>query len=80
METKGFFQFKILIKCMSLLALSASFKYLCFESTAIINILIILMWGGGGGRQYTSESDVHRRQILTYKDGPRDGRVYIVQK
>ena len=29
----------------------------------------------GGDRLYTSESDVHRRQILTYKDGPRDERV-----
>ena len=24
-----------------------------------------------GDRLYTSESDVNRRQILTYKDGPR---------
>ena len=28
-------------------------------------------------RLYTSESDVHRRQILTYKDGPRAGKVYV---
>ena len=27
-------------------------------------------------RLYTSESDVYRRQILTYKDGPRAKRVY----
>ena len=27
------------------------------------------------GRLYTSESDVYRRQILTYKDGPRTARV-----
>ena len=26
-------------------------------------------------RLYTSESDVYRRQILTYKDGPRTERV-----
>ena len=25
-----------------------------------------------GDRLYTSESDVYRRQILTYKDGPRN--------
>ena len=30
-----------------------------------------------GGRLYTSESDVHRRQILTYKDGPRTERIQI---
>ena len=28
-----------------------------------------------GNRLYTSESDVCRRQILTYKDGPRTERV-----
>ena len=28
-----------------------------------------------GDRLYTSESDVYRRQILTYKDGPRAERV-----
>ena len=28
-----------------------------------------------GDRLYTSESDVYRRQILTYKDGPRTERV-----
>ena len=26
-------------------------------------------------RLYTSESDVYRRQILTYKDGPRTKRI-----
>ena len=28
-----------------------------------------------GDRLYTSESDVYRRQILSYKDGPRAERV-----
>ena len=28
-----------------------------------------------GDRLYTSESDVYRRQIMTYKDGPRAERV-----
>ena len=28
-------------------------------------------------RLYTSESDVYRRQILTYKDGPRTGRAKL---
>ena len=27
-----------------------------------------------GDRLYTSESDVYRRQIMTYKDGPRAER------
>ena len=30
-----------------------------------------------GDRPYTSESDVCRRQILTYKDGPRTERTKI---
>ena len=30
-----------------------------------------------GNRLYTSESDVCRRQILTYKDGPRTERIKI---
>ena len=28
-----------------------------------------------GDRLYTSESDAYRRQMLTYKDGPRTERV-----
>ena len=55
---------------MSQLALSASFEYLCYGSTAIIDILILkyLIF-------YTSESDVYRRQILMYKYGSRIERV-----
>ena len=30
-----------------------------------------------GDRLYTSESDVCRRQILAYKDGPRTERINI---
>ena len=30
-----------------------------------------------GDRLYTSESDVYRRQILTYTDGPRAGRINL---
>ena len=37
---------------------------------AIIIVLISVR-----GRIYTSESDVYRRQILTYKDSPRAERV-----
>ena len=58
---------------MAYLALSDSFEYLCGGSTAIINICILSV----RGQLYTSESDVCRRQILTYKDGPRTERVNI---
>ena len=48
-------------------ALSALFeyRYLCYEPTAIIHYVIISV------HLQTSEYDVYRRQILTYKDGPR---------
>ena len=46
--------------------LSASFEYAHY-----INILLFRC----GYSLYTSESDVCRRQILTYKDGPRAERV-----
>ena len=48
---------------MSYSALSASFEYLCYGSTTIINILI----------NYSGRIDF-RCQILTYKDGPRAER------
>ena len=38
----------------------------------LIRYILIL---SEGGRLYTSESDVYRRQILTYKYGPRAARV-----
>ena len=50
---------------MSQLALSAYFEYLCYRSTVNRNILFFQC----EDRLYTSESDVYRRQILTYKDG-----------
>ena len=56
---------------MSWLALSASLKYLCYGSTAIRKILLFQR----EDRLYTSQSDVYRRQILTYKDGLRAERV-----
>ena len=40
METNWFFQFKIIINVL-FIALSPSFKYLCYWSTAIINIFIL---------------------------------------
>ena len=43
METKGFFQFEIIVS--SQLALSGSFEYLCYWSTTIINILILSVLG-----------------------------------
>ena len=42
-------------------------------STAIGYVLILSV----RGRLYTSEYDVYRRQILTYKDGPRTERVKL---
>ena len=50
---------------MTYLALSASFEYLCYESTAIINICFHL----------GPSLSVFIRQNLTYKDGPRTERV-----
>ena len=55
---------------MSSLALSDSFEYLCYGSTAIINLLILSVLG-----PHLSESDVCRRQILTYNYIPRTERV-----
>ena len=43
METKGFVQLEIII--IILLALSDSLKYLCYESTVIIHILILSVRG-----------------------------------
>ena len=48
---------------MSSLALSDSFEYLCYGSTAIRNILVLQR----GDRLKSSESDVYRRQILSTK-------------
>ena len=56
---------------MSLLALSASFKYLCYGCTVIINILIISL----RRPHYISESDVYTHHILTYRDGARAEKV-----
>ena len=55
-DQKCFFNLKS--SYMSLLALSASFEYLCCGSTAIINILIL------------SVRDRRYSQNLMYKDGP----------
>ena len=52
------------------LAPSASFEYLCYMSTTSIKKILFQC----GDRLYTSESDVYRRQILTYKDGTRTER------
>ena len=60
METKGPLQFEIIINVSV-----SSFCSICYVSTAIINNLILSV----RDRLYMSESDVHRRQILTYKDG-----------
>ena len=53
--------------------MSASFEYLCYGFTAIINILFFQC----GDRFQKSESDVYRRQILTSESDPRTKRVKI---
>ena len=55
------------------LTLSDLFEYLCYRSKTTMRILILPV----RDRLYTSESEVYRRQILTYKDGPRAERVKI---
>ena len=42
-----------------------------------LRVLDILYFLQRGYRLYTTEPDVYRRQILTYKDGPRAERVDI---
>ena len=60
---------------MSQLALSDLFEYLSYGYKTNGHILILSVWGPV--RFHTSESDVYRRQILTYKDGPRAERIKI---
>ena len=55
---------------MSYLALSASFEYLCYGFTAIINISVLSARGLN-----TSQSDVYRCHILRYKDSLHTERV-----
>ena len=43
METQGFFNLKLSL--ISLLAVAASFEYLCYGSTNIINIFTLSVWG-----------------------------------
>ena len=54
---------------MSQLTLSDSFDYLCYGSTININMFTLTLRG--------STLDIHRRQILTTKVGPRAVRVNI---
>ena len=70
-DQRGFFNLKS--SYMPYIALSASFEYLCYGSIyGIINILGIFL--SARGRHYKSESNVYRRQILSYKDGSRAER------
>ena len=69
------FQLEVIVNVL-VIARSDSFECLCYGFTKI-NILILAV----RGRLYTSESEVssesevYRRQILTYKDGLRAERV-----
>ena len=51
----------------------------CWSSSFVIRYskyrLKCTVFRSARDRLYTSESDVYRRQILTYKDGPRADRV-----
>ena len=55
------------------LAFPASFEYLYVMG--LYGRQKICSFFQCGDRLYTSESDVYRRQILTYEDGPRAERV-----
>ena len=68
---KGYFQFEIITNV--LVSFSASFEYVMDRYIYGQYKFYILL--AGGDRLQTSESDVFRRQILTYKDGPRADRV-----
>ena len=61
---------------MSQLVFSGSFECLCYGATVIINILFLSV--SYLLVSYMLESDVHRRQILTYKDGPCTERVKVL--
>ena len=70
METKGFLQFEIFIN-----VLVSFFRFIWIPvGYGSIRPLEIFQFFQCGDRVYTSESDVCRRQILTYKDGPRTER------
>ena len=69
METKGFFQFVIIINVLA--------SYFRFIWIPILRVYHQQKFFPCGDRPYTSESDVYRRQILTYKNGPRAGRVQL---
>ena len=62
---------------MSQLALFASFEYVCYGPTTIINSFILTVLGSTLYFRITSESDVYRRQILTSKVDPRTVRVNL---
>ena len=79
METKGFFQFQIII---NVLALSSLFKFVSQGSTNIINIVFFQCGDGlytykDSEVFYMSDSDIYRRQILTYKECPHAERVKL---
>ena len=63
---------------MSLLALSASFQYLCYGVTALRNIFTLYSEVIDFSRQNRqNQSDIYRRQILTTKVNPCAVRVKV---
>ena len=69
---KRFIQIKnvlnVLIRSFHFILIPMLWAYVCFN---------YVNYFSAGTVFYTSESDVYRRQILTYKDGPRAERVNI---
>ena len=61
---------------MSNLAFAALFEYLYGMGLQPLDFWIF----SGRDRLYTSESDVCRRQIVTYKDGPRPERAKVPRR
>ena len=44
----------------------------------VLRLVELFYFFQSGDRLYTSKSDVYRRQILTYKEGPRAERVNVL--
>ena len=66
----GFFQIEIIVN-----ALVSCFWFIWIHMLWVYRHWKYFIFFLCGDRLYTSESDVYRRHILTYKDDPRTGRV-----
>ena len=75
-EQRNHIFFNLKSSSMSLLAFSASFEYLCYGSTANLNMLLLQM---SESDVYTSDADIYCHQILTSKVNPCTERVTALQ-